>query len=106
MQANGAPDVMSRNFGNFNHGGCAPLAIEASIAFFDSFYLPASVQETERSAFVDFVHPNPVNGILNFNNDYQIDGLLLYNSFGQLFDVDVMRAQIDVSEGPHSRRRQ
>jgi hypothetical protein len=97
MQANGAPDVMSRNFGNFNHGGCAPLAIEASIAFFDSFYLPASVQETERSAFVDFVHPNPVNGILNFNNDYQIDGLLLYNSFGQLFDVDVMRAQIDVS---------
>jgi hypothetical protein len=88
---------MSRNFGNLNHGGCAPLAIEASIEFFDAFYLPSSVQDTERGVFTDFVHPNPVNDILNFNNEYPIDALLLYDAYGQMFEVDVRRQQIDVS---------
>ncbi len=59
MQSNGAPDLAAINFGDFTHGGCAPLAIEASISFFDSFLLPNSVR-TLHSDLEAAIVSNPV----------------------------------------------
>jgi hypothetical protein len=100
MNANGAPDVMSTNFGNLNHGGCATPAISASISFFDSFYLPSAVEKIQQAEFAQFIQPNPVNDVLKFNNAYQIDALELYHAFGNGIKVDISQHQVYVGHLP------
>lgn len=65
MQANGAPDVAAINFGALTHGGCAPLAIDASIDFFDSFILPSGVTAVSQGETRTFISPNPAGDFVS-----------------------------------------
>jgi hypothetical protein len=82
MQENGAPDVAAVNFGNLSHGGCADPAIDASIAFFDSFVLSSSVDDASASLRRDLFYPNPSDGRL-----FVFDDLI-----GRLRDVRIIDA--------------
>jgi hypothetical protein len=74
MNANGAPDIAAINFGAFSHGGCAPLAIEASIEFFDSFILSSGTDQTPPEQVKTFVYPNPASNELIFLPEFS-DGV-------------------------------
>jgi hypothetical protein len=64
MRANGAPDVAAVNFGPLSHGGCAPPAIEASIAFFDSFIFSSGIAQDPTPINQICVRTNPSRGTL------------------------------------------
>ncbi|HLF65951.1 MAG TPA: T9SS type A sorting domain-containing protein [Saprospiraceae bacterium] len=64
MRINGATDIASVNFGMLSHSGCATPAIEASIAFFDSFVIPSATNPRYRTQDMTIVSPNPASGVL------------------------------------------
>lgn len=101
MQANGAPDVAAVNFGALSHGNCAPLAIEASIEFFDSFILPSAVDQIQKSQGRIFISPNPASGGLTILPEFTdgISELKITDISGEimLHSTRMIQSQIDIS---------
>ena len=81
MNANGALDLSSEDFGNLDHGACATPAVTAAYDFFRSFV----VSSTEQSFTSNAIHlfPNPSNGLIT------IEGLELEeNNKIKVFDIN------------------
>lgn len=101
MQANGAPDVMAISFGALTHGGCAPLAINASIDFFDSFILPSGVNALQQAVTSVFLSPNPAGASVSVLPEYhhQITELSITAMTGNIVHHirEVQADNIDVS---------
>ena len=84
MQANGAPDVAAVNFGALSHGGCAPLAIDASITFFDAFLNPCSTQDPQH-AQTGAIVSNPVSEALHLLPEFSdVSSLSILDLTGHL----------------------
>lgn len=84
--ANGAPDVQSQNFGNFNHGGCVEPALTSAALYLIGKLSPCSVGfiEAENKALKFRLFPNPGNGKFTLIKDEGNMEVRIMNTSGQI----------------------
>jgi hypothetical protein len=98
MNANGAIDLESQDFGNLNHGACAPPAFTATYEFFKSFLISSSTEEYHTIQEIN-IFPNPTNGTIVIegiemekNNQirvFDLNGRLMHSSRLSAFNLDL-----------------
>lgn len=81
--ANNAPDVVSQNFGNLNHGGCVEPAL-SSAAFYILGKLSGCTGIREASSIAFGVYPNPASGAFVIWKEEGEFAMEVYNLQGEL----------------------
>jgi hypothetical protein len=81
--ANGAPDVISENFGNVDHGPCVePSLLSASFYILGKLTVCSGVEEPKAISFQ--MYPNPSNGKINILKGEGVFQLSVYDFNGKL----------------------
>ena len=102
MTNNGATLVFKEDLGNFSHGGCATLAIQSAITYFDSLRpncnTPSSVTNTVLDDTEISLIPNPANErvLLKINSQNTVD-VTIYSVTGREVYRNQMNQNIELN---------
>ncbi|TVQ47314.1 MAG: T9SS C-terminal target domain-containing protein [Saprospirales bacterium] len=99
MNANGAPDLSSHDFGNLDHGACATPAVTAAYDFFRSFLI-SSTGDSFVSQGDIHIFPNPTNGMITIEGIEIGDHnpVKVFDINGRLIHTSILNSnQLDLS---------
>ncbi len=97
--ANGAPDVVSENFGNFDHGPCVePSLLSAAFFMLGKLSVCTGIEEANEISFQ--MYPNPASGRINIIKEEGAYDFSIFDFNGRLIiqkRLTDIAEQIDIS---------